>query len=105
MSRKKKLRQEKSSPIRTVKVDNSLPWLFAGTMVVSPSRGMEPRPLAARALVGFGRNTIFHPRCQYSDAAKMVCEYRPSGGERSVFPLCGQQPRQHVGLTGVSHDH
>lgn len=35
MSRKKKLREQKALPKGAVKGDNSLPWLFAGTMFVS----------------------------------------------------------------------
>jgi hypothetical protein len=51
MSRKKKLRQEKSLPKRTVQVDNSLPWLFAGTMFASASLLFFVEPMMAKMIL------------------------------------------------------
>src|SRR5438105_3841441 len=53
MSRKKKLRQENSFSKGTVKaeVDNSLPWLFAGTLFVSATLLFLVEPMMAKMIL------------------------------------------------------
>ncbi len=51
MSRKKKLRPERPLPKGTVKVDNSLPWLFAGTLFVSATLLFLVEPMMAKMIL------------------------------------------------------
>ena len=60
--------------------------------------------LAARAHDGCRRAAVLRHRGDQSAAAEMVCRNRPPAGGRSLFPLRGQQRRQHAGaaqLPGV----
>src|SRR5216683_2972106 len=51
MSLKKKLRPESPLPKGTVKVDNSLPWLFAGTLFVSATLLFLVEPMMAKMIL------------------------------------------------------
>src|SRR5438132_929758 len=51
MSQKKKLRQEKASAKTRTTLDNSLPWLFAGTLFVSATLLFLVEPMMAKMVL------------------------------------------------------